>query len=236
MRDVIQCLWVGSELSPMEQLTVASFLYHGHEVHLYVYEDVENVPDGTRLVAGEEILPASWIFQYKDRPSYSAFSNYFRYKLLLERGGWWVDTDMVCLRPFDFERPYVFSSEFFFGKTSINVGAIKAPAGAALIRDAWEVCLEKERDKLVWGEIGPKLMEAMVEKHGLESFAEPHTTFCPVSDWRLILDPEATFEIDESAYAVHLWNEVWRRHGQDKKATYPAGCLYEKLKRRYLGA
>jgi hypothetical protein len=36
MNDIIQGLWVGPELSVMEQLSVSSFLRHGHQYHLYV--------------------------------------------------------------------------------------------------------------------------------------------------------------------------------------------------------
>lgn len=43
--------------------------------------------------------------------SYSAFSNQFRYTLLYDKGGWWVDTDVVCLRRFDFDDDFVFATE-----------------------------------------------------------------------------------------------------------------------------
>ena len=109
--DVIQGLWIGDHLSTMEQLSIASFLDHGHEYHLYVYQPVSNVPTGTSVKDAYEILPESMIFQYRKHPSYAGFANFFRYKLLLDVGGWWVDTDTVCLRPFDFASDYVFSSE-----------------------------------------------------------------------------------------------------------------------------
>src|SRR5437870_1345057 len=99
---IVQGLWIGPELSVMEQLSVASFMRNGHEYHLYVYDDVKNIPAGTVIKDASEILPASRIFQYKHFPTYAGFSNFFRYKLLLERGGWWIDTDTVCLKPFDF--------------------------------------------------------------------------------------------------------------------------------------
>ena len=95
----MQSLWIGNALSMMEQLSIASFLANGHEYHLYNYEDIENAPDGTVLKAADQILPESMIFKYKAYPSYAGFSNFFRYKLLLTKGGWWVDTDLVCLRP-----------------------------------------------------------------------------------------------------------------------------------------
>src|SRR5215467_7339157 len=127
---IVQGLWIGPELSVMEQLSIASFLSHGHEYHLYVYDDVKNIPSGTAVKDGNEILPAARIFQYKQQASYAGFSNFFRYKLVLERGGWWVDTDTICLKPFDFEAAYVFSSEFAMGDEFINSGIFKAPAGS----------------------------------------------------------------------------------------------------------
>lgn len=39
------------------------------------------------------------MFTYREHPSYAGFSSFFRYKLLLERGGWWVDTDSLPAPP-----------------------------------------------------------------------------------------------------------------------------------------
>jgi hypothetical protein len=40
---------------------------------------------------------------------------------------------------------------------------------------------------------------------------------------------------DEATHAIHLWNEMWRRNQQDKNHQYHPDCLYEQLKRKYLG-
>src|SRR6185369_8610758 len=122
MSEVIQGLWIGAELSVMEQLSVASFLQNGHEYQLYVYDEVQNVPAGAVIKNANEILPASRIFQYKHQASYAGFANFFRYKLLLERGGWWVDTDVVGLKPFDFADEYVFASENDVIREAISSG------------------------------------------------------------------------------------------------------------------
>src|SRR5712692_1793699 len=108
---VIQGLWIGSRLSAMEELSIRSFMAHGHEYHLYTYGQVENVPEGTVLRNANEIISFEKLFKYRDYDSYSGFSNHFRYKLLLQNGGWWADLDLICLRPFDFKAEYVFSSE-----------------------------------------------------------------------------------------------------------------------------
>lgn len=216
----------------MEQLSVASFLQNGHEYHLYVYDAVKNVPAGTAIKDANEILPASRIFQYKHQASYAGFANFFRYKLLLERGGWWIDTDVICLKRFDFADEYVFASELDQESEVISSGTIKAPAGSEVMAYAWEVCEKKDPGLLMWGETGPRLMTEAVRRFSLESYAKPPQVFSPLrfSEWRRVLEPGAEGLLQEESYAIHLWNEMWRAAGQDKNATYDPNCLYEKLK------
>jgi mannosyltransferase OCH1-like enzyme len=217
----------------MEKLSIASFLQNGHEYHLYTYNDLADLPAGTVIKDASEILPASTIFQYKDRPSYAAFANYFRYKLLLERGGWWVDTDVICLRPFDFREHHVFASEVYLGEEIVASCVIKAPKASESMAYAWSVCQAKEPRNLVWGETGPRLMSEVVKRYRLNHYQKPYHIFCPISDWHKLLEPYVT-AVHEQAYAIHLWNEMWRLEKQDKNALYHPACIYEQLKSKYL--
>jgi mannosyltransferase OCH1-like enzyme len=88
----------------MEQLCIASFLHHGHSFHLYVYQDTAGIPAGTVVLDGNTILPADRIFTYREHKTYAGFANFFRYKLLLEKGGWFVDADTICVKPFNFRK------------------------------------------------------------------------------------------------------------------------------------
>jgi hypothetical protein len=232
MREVIQGLWIGPALSLMEQLSITSFMRHGHSYHLYVYAEPAGVPAGTVVRDAAEILPPARVFQYRDRASYAGFANYFRYKLLLERGGWWADADVVCLRPFEFPSPYVFASEPYHGTWMISSAVIKAPPASPLLDDAWRICQARDPRGLTWGETGPRLLDAAVRRHSLEDFVVDARTFCPfpAPAWRSALDPAAEWPLAEASHAVHLWQEMWRRHGQDKDLSYPPGCLYEQLK------
>src|SRR4051794_34921185 len=233
MNDIIQSLWIGPRLSTMERMSIASFLRHGHEVHLYTYDRVDGVPPGTVVRDGREILPAERIFTYRDYASPSGFSNFFRYKLLLERGGWWVDTDMVCLKPFAFRGEHVFASELSKGVPFVSSGAIKAPRGSEAMARAWEVCNAKDPSTLRWGETGPSLMKAIVERLGMHDAVQPPHVFCPIPfpQWQRLLDGDDPLELPAESYAVHLWNEMWRRENRDKDAAYDPRCLYERLKR-----
>ena len=215
---------------------IASFLANGHGFHLYAYDEIEGVPSGATVLNASGILPESRIFRYKENQSLAGFSNFFRYKLLLEKGGWWVDMDTVCLKPFDFETDYVISSEVDRGKPVVDLAALKVPAGSELARYAWGVCESKDPALLRWGETGPRLLREAVHHCGLDRYIQPPHVFCPVDypDWESVLN-RPDLETGPDSFAIHLWNELWRDRGQDKDAEYPRECLFEKLKSRYLG-
>jgi len=101
MTERFQSFWFGETISPYQRLAMKSFIDHGHEYVLYAYDKFD-VPRGVELRDAHEILPRSRVFFYGEgagvgRGSVSAFSNLFRYRLLHERGDWWVDADVVCL-------------------------------------------------------------------------------------------------------------------------------------------
>jgi hypothetical protein len=235
-RYAVQSLWIGPGLSTLEQLVIRSFLTNGHDFHLYAYEAIAGVPEGATLMDAGRILPSSRIFRYTGNGSFAGFANFFRYKLLLETGGWWVDMDTVCLRPFDFDMEYVISSEMCAGAPVIDIAALKAPPGSPLTEYAWGVCQSKDPKALRWGETGPRLLAEAVQHCGLTQYVRPPDTFCPVpySAWDSVLSPEANLTFGPDTYALHLWHELWRNSGQDKDARYPASCFFEQLKGRYI--
>ena len=111
MEPIIQSLWIGKSLSKLEQLSMKSFIDHGHTYHLYTYDNVENIPNGVVVKDGNDILSKDEIYTYKNG-SVSAFSNLFRFTLLYKKGGYWVDTDLICLKKFTFkEDDIVLSTE-----------------------------------------------------------------------------------------------------------------------------
>jgi mannosyltransferase OCH1-like enzyme len=233
----IQSLWIGKKLSAMEHLSIASFLAKGHAYHLYVYQEVENVPKGTVLKAAAEILPESMIFQYQRHPSHAAFANFFRYKLLLRTGGWWVDTDVVCLQPFVFKEPYVFASERVDGREVPTNAVIKVPPGSEIMAFNWHVCRScPDPSRVVWGEHGPKLMAKAIAKFGFQTLVKRSCVFCPIAfdEWESLLMPGSDALLRQNSHAIHLWNEMWRRDARDKDSSFAPDCLYERLKRSFL--
>ena len=144
---IIQSLWIGNTLSTMEIYSLKSFLNTGHTVHLYVYEVIDNIPDGVIIKDGSDILPENLIFKIKE--SVAPFADIFRYKLLYEKGNYWSDLDMICTRHFDFEEPYIFSSERTIQRGAYkskkdfvaNIGVLKAPLHSEFYNELYTKCL-----------------------------------------------------------------------------------------------
>ena len=245
---MIQSLWIGQKLSVMEQLAISSFLQNGHSFHLYVYDEMQGVPKGTILHDANEIIPSKRIFKYRHHDTYSGFANLFRYKLLVEKGGYWVDTDVVCLRPFPFTADYMFTKVpsgrrlFRFSKRyRITNWFIKAPIGSEIMDYCYHEAAKRNPEELAFGETGPRLITIAVKKFAMQEYVAPLGTFCPIyaRQWRQLISGSFIAEWKwrramHSSYAVHLYHEMWRRNNVDKSATFPRKSIYEQLQRRYL--
>lgn len=227
--------WVGQKLSNLELLAIKSHQKVGHTVNLWAYENFENTPEGVIIKEAESILPKDHVFDYKQgegKGSLSACSNLFRYRFLYKYGGWYCDTDVIALKPFNFEEPYVFASEnnrkYACHPTTC---VIKTPVHSKVIEYCCEQAFSVNRHEVEWGTIGPKLLTSAVFKFDLEEYALPPEAFCPV-DWFVSeLDPTLPQTIDLScSYAIHLWHEMWRRKGIDKDGVFDPNCMFEKLK------
>ena len=157
--------------------------------------------------------------------------------MLWRYGGWWVDLDTICLRPFQFADEYVIGSEPVAAGGSHPIsGVLKAPPQSPLMQYLTEVCRSKDRETLRWGETGPKLVAEAIGRFSLEDHVKASDAFCPLGwyDWDQVLDPTASISLESPSVAIHLWNEMWRRHGKDKNDVYHPDCLYERFKARYL--
>lgn len=144
--SIVHTLWIGGQLSLMEQLTIKLLQSHGHQVHLWSYDKPKGVPDGTILRNATEILPASSIFRFTGKPlrlipnggigSLSHWSDQFQVRLLHQEGGINVQLDVACLKPLNFENEYAFASLPLSGRIwpfkilGIAPFVMKCPAGS----------------------------------------------------------------------------------------------------------
>lgn len=216
---IIHSLWIGMELSPVELLTINSFIKNGHEFHLWVYEIISTpLPEGVKLKNASEIIPKDKVFRYKNKNqfghgkgSYAGFSDIFRYKLLYECGGWWVDMDLTCLKPFNFEEPYIFRPHH----TLKVVGNImKCPKNSQLMKDCYEMASQEiDENNTDWHK-PVEILNKMIIKHRLDKYIKEisnHDSWDLVR--RLIIKNQ---KIPDHWYGIHWINEEWRRNKIDR--------------------
>ena len=236
LNNPIQSLWIGTELSLMEIMCIRSYLSNGHEFHLYVYDKVKNIPESAIIKDANGIIPQNEIF-VDGFGGYVNFSNRFRYKMLYKIGGWWVDMDTICLKPFDFETDYVFSSETSdpFSRKLVNTTYIRSLPGAKFLNDCLDFLDKRGIENLHWGELGVNLISRMIFRNGLGEYVKEPEIFCPVSGYQLnLLINDTDNMLPDTSYALHWWNELWRRRGLNKNSVFDSNSVYETLKRRFI--
>jgi glycosyltransferase involved in cell wall biosynthesis len=218
---IVHGLWIGPTLSPMELLTIKSFLRHGHEFHLWVYDKIQTpLPKEVILEDANKIIPQSRIIKKADtdpetgvgRGSFSSpFSDLFRYKLLYEKGGYWVDMDITCLRPFNFAEPYVFRPH----RVGVVGSIIKCPRRSRLMKAVYEQVARDANEHSEW--LMPnRVLSRMVHRLGLARYIQANiwnedSWWGQVRPFALGDDP-----IPSGWVGIHWINEFWRtlkQHG-----------------------
>jgi len=241
-------LWIGTELSHLELLTLHSFVRFGHRFRLWVYDDLSTpVPTGVELCDANEILPRARIFRLAQndpelglgKGSLGPFSDLFRYMLLWEHGGIWVDMDVTCLRRFDFEEPYLFRGH----RIGVVGNVMKVPARSALMKRSFEET-DAVSDENVAFLTPNRILAKNVALLGLENYIR--SDFSNTDQWFGGVAPfvEGFAEIPDHWYCIHWTNEAWRAlqgtNGRkpvvdyiaDKNRPFAGSTLHE-LYRRY---
>ena len=227
----IASLWIGSDLTWLEQLCLKSFADHGHKITLYSYAPIANLPDGVASGDANDIFQADEIHRHAVTGSPAIHADIWRLYLLRKTNKIWVDADVLCHRRFDFDSPFVFGWE----KDRLVCNAVlglppesKSLAGLhEFFEDPYAIGpwlrpkqishLEKQcaagkpvhMTEQEWGFTGPAAVTWFLQKTGEIEHAKPQEVFFPVSYKRrnhLILSrfaPEDRFTSETRA--VHLW-------------------------------
>jgi mannosyltransferase OCH1-like enzyme len=223
----------------LEQACVASFVRCGFNVRVYSYHHLA-LPPGATLHDAREILPEVDLKKYtqsgrsEDLP---AFSDAFRYSLLARKGGWWFDTDVVCLARADRFAELVHAKTPRIGlgyedSTSIN-GAVLYVDDARLTESIAEE-LNRRGTVFTWGTIGPALLTSVIEQARASHAVEASNTFYPVhwNDFRKLMDPEFASWCEDrtrDSLTVHLWSEIARMFNVPRDILPPRGSYLHEL-------
>lgn len=225
--------WRG-DLSPYERACLTSFVKRGYGFTLYSYEPIGGVPEGIEIKSAEEIVPKSYTqrFIHQGKPSLGIFSDYFRYQLFRQTQCIWVDTDVMLIKPFTYDRPTLLAKE----RPDLICGALLRVDSHDPHLDSLIKRTEAQMDaEIKWGATGPWLVTDVFGKSSLtDGTAANEETFFPIPHmefWKVFL-PEYTAECENTcanAITLHLWNNLVEEAGIWKKFAPPAGSYLHNL-------
>jgi hypothetical protein len=231
----INAFWVGKELGGLHAACLKSFARHGHKVNLYVYEPPIDTPDGIDLADASRVMKKTEIVKHKRTGSLSFAADLFRYRLLSQGLGIYVDCDVFCLKPLT-------AREYHIGwqdDVLICNAVLAAPADSDLVKflaaasadpafippwaKPWKqkvlhvrkmVGVPKTVASMRWGTMGPWLLTHAVKKLHLETEAQPIDVFYPLAPKHrpLLLRPGLRIAdlATPNTELIHLWNSGFR--------------------------
>jgi tetratricopeptide (TPR) repeat protein len=227
--DPIHCFWSGTPLDEMSYLSLQSMIRQGHPVALYTYDNVANmqarVPPGVIVGDAENVVPRSIYHHAVMSSELRYFSDIFRYAVLYEYGGWWLDTDIVLVKPLNFGSQHVFCTQWSGVEGGhVCVGNVmRAPKGSRHMANLYRMSLERlfDEKRVQYGAVGSLLLSEYLllsDDKELVSSLLPPTNFNAIDRREvelLVSDGRMGFEIlsDTRVTGVHLWGKMWPERG-----------------------
>lgn len=235
---LISALWIGGDLSFLEQLCLKSFLDAGHPVRLYAYEPIGNAPEGVEMADAATILPLTNFLRHERTSSPALHSDLFRYRLLAAPGEptIWADTDAYCVRPFRTPSGHFHAWE---SPIHVNGGVLGLPQDSATLAALLEFTsdefaipewygesyardLRKKRDagtpvhagEMPWGVWGPHALTHFLNATGEIRHAMPRAALYPFSfaERALMLRPgfDSSRHVTGETFSIHFYGRRTR--------------------------
>lgn len=249
-------LWIGEAFSALEHVCLKSLVVHGMNPVLFCYDQVRNVPSGVTIKDANEIVPQERIWINKERNSLAPFSDMFRYHLLKTTDYYWVDADVLALRPFDF------SSDYFLAwhPPVLNIAVLSLPHDSPTLTDLINACENPnvdlpwlrrhqeflktvakpdgklEHSDLPYKALGPRAITWLMKHHGEHVHALPQASHYPLQP-RHIQKPHRRVSplVDwDAAYSVHLFGSVQHKIFHERGSMLPPeGCFLEHIYQKF---
>ncbi|MFN3971062.1 MAG: hypothetical protein ACK4L4_06780 [Gemmobacter sp.] len=255
-------LWIGGALSWLEQLCLKSFVDAGQRITLFSYHDIPNVPDGVIRRDGREVLETDNFLKYEKKDSFALFADLFRIHMLRACPGMiWVDTDVYCHRPMDYDSDVVMGFELPGGER-VNNAVLGLPPDhpmlAAMLdftadpfaippflrraqrqeyREAAARGTPVHVSQQAWGTWGPMMVTHFAGACGVLDQVQPLDAFYPVMfpDRLIFLRPSRKVRAHLTARttALHLWASNKRELGLRHHGVPPEGSYLADLCARH---
>lgn len=241
----VASLWIGDSLGLIEQASIKSFLHHGYDYTLYVYEKVKNIPDGVIVEDARSIFETDKIIRHKKTGSPAIHADLFRYLLLAKTNNTWVDLDVVAVRKFRLNSEWIFGLEIDTEEyKEANIAVLRLPKSSKTLQSLLTINIDTKAipvemrgfrrlkyqirslgrgmtiDKWPWGSTGPRALTYYLNKHNELHYALKQSTFYAIelheAENFLIPHKIDLFNAPDEVWAYHLWGKQLRQILNDK--------------------
>lgn len=234
-------LWVGRPLTLMEKFCLSSFVKMGHSITIFLYDMNIEVPNGVTKINAREILPKESIFTINN--TYGAFSDIFRYNMILKTDLCWTDVDNICLKEnWEFD-------DYIFGIQGVDknmekivaCGILHFPKDSIILKDLIDISMNIDKKKIKWGDIGPFLVTKKINEYNILNKAQNINTFYPINylNWKTMWNTDEkslNFVMTniKNSHSIQLWNQSITWHGgyNFNKNIFPIGSAIYEISRK----
>ena len=232
-----------------------SFVDNGYKFHLFTKGPVGNIPDYVEHHNADDIYQQSDIQSADKRYSNGIYSDIWRIHLLQKTDLMWVDLDVYCLRPIDYDKEYYFGINF--KKGTVNNCVLKIPRRSVtlhLVRNFLEAQVpipfwwRKSRldplleqiaagdlptlNSLPWTTTGPNVLTWALRATGEINNGQNYSRY-----WHFdsalnheYLNPEFDFDYEAKAVRfIHLFGSTKLHLRDDYQGIPPVGSYIEKI-------
>jgi mannosyltransferase OCH1-like enzyme len=231
--QTVNTFWAGGAIGPYQLLGLRSFADQGHRVQVFTFDHALRKPSWIEWRNAGDIIPADRVLREIPELGQSAIhANLFRHALLHRYGGWWIDPDVVLLRP---DLPDV--EMFVAGSNDAQIAstaAMKFPAGHPALAEVLIHSAPLDEAIERWEEAGAPLLTQCLAADGLLDQFQPTDVVSPVSwfDIEVMFDPDRADMLADKlqgALFLDLHQEAWLRAGVPRELGPPLGSYLDRL-------
>lgn len=226
-------LWVGNPMTKIQEVSLSSFIYHGHELTLYVYDMDMKVPEGVQKAFAGDIMDESEMFLVQN--TYAAFSDLFRYRMIKKTGLAWVDADTICLSP-DWDD--LGDTYACLENETVVGGVLLLPQDSKALDYLIKKSTQFDKTQIKWTNVGPELVDKAFRSYKLMKYVHPMETFCGIhwSQWEKLWNPAYLKEIkklEKESKSISVYHSMTTRGGIDKNV-FPKGSAMEYFYKKFV--
>ena len=233
--QTLRTFWNGDSITPYQLLCLRSFVDHGHRVEVFSYNLKLIVPKWLTLRDAEEILPRGKVLHpLEERMAIRA--NRFRWALLKKFGGWWIDPDIMLMKPDLPDTDVFFGNLDAFGE--VPTAALKFPANHKIVDEALARSIAEDDAQPESDRAGSGMLTILASENGLDLANDSGKSLGPIT-WFNVLDlfnPAKAVEMAErigNERFLHIQSDVWRRAGIHPWLAPPDGAFLDALFARF---